>query len=363
MIRKTFFNSTKKKQDFFNEIEILQSLQHPFIAGFFAFFESSNSYNIVMEYLPNGTLHDFITKNIKLDESIAKRLFIQLITVLDYLHNEKHIVHRDLKPKNIMLDKNYNIRVIIFGLSKNYQSDHSMLYTKCVSLISAPPEMISGQPYNAKCDIWSSGIILYMMICGKLPFDGKNQNDLFRKILNNEPIYEEISTDLANLIQQHLKKNSNDRISLSDIQKHRCLQFLDYKQFLKSTITQLMKLSKKTFMKNYFDDHNSKKYLFIENQILFKEQITDFLECLNPIKFDNLRSNQLIEMKTQTINRIKSQPNIGYHRNNESTDLVLNTERSKNNILKNRRIIIQHTITSAQHAPILSSATTGISIR
>jgi serine/threonine protein kinase len=129
-----------------------------------------------MEYLPNGTLHEFIKKYQKFEEDHAKRLFLQLIAVLDYLHHKKHIVHRDLKSENIMLDKNYNIRVVDFGFSRTFQSDDSLFYTKCGSLSFVAPEIIFGQPYNSKCDIWSSGIILYHMLCGKFPFDGKDLN-------------------------------------------------------------------------------------------------------------------------------------------------------------------------------------------
>jgi serine/threonine protein kinase len=124
MVSKLFLSTETKKNSFFEEINIFQFLHHPFIAEFYDFFESDEFYIIVMEYLPNGNLHDFIRKNNKLEENYAKRLFLQLISVLDYLHNQKYIVHRDLKSENIMLDKYYNIRVIDFGFSKTFQSDY-----------------------------------------------------------------------------------------------------------------------------------------------------------------------------------------------------------------------------------------------
>jgi serine/threonine protein kinase len=194
IISKDIFQTIKRKNDFFDLIEMLRSFHHPFVAEIFDFFESNNNYNLVMEYLPNGNLYDFMKINKKIEETDAKKLFLQLIEVIKYLHHNKNLVHRNLKLQNIMLDKNYNIRIIDFNLSRTFQSGKSMFYTKCGSLASVAPEIISRQPYNAKCDIWSSGIILYQMIYGKLPFDGKNKYALCQQILFNEPNYDGISS-------------------------------------------------------------------------------------------------------------------------------------------------------------------------
>jgi serine/threonine protein kinase len=194
-----------------------------------------------MEYLPNGTLYDMIHKNTKIGKDNAKHIFLQLIYVINYLHHEKHIVHRDLKSQNIMLDENYNIRVIDFGLSRIFETENSLLYTRCGSLATTAPEIILNQPYNNKCDIWSLGIIFYEMLCGKLPFYGNNRNALFKQILSNEPDCNLISTDLTNLIQQFLKKKSTERNSLSNCQTYSSLFMSGYQQKLNS-IPQMWKL-------------------------------------------------------------------------------------------------------------------------
>jgi serine/threonine protein kinase len=226
-IHKLLFDTEKKKKDFLNRVENLKSLHHPFIVEFIDFFEFGDFYYLVMEYLPNGTLHDFIKKNKKLEESDAKTLFIQVISVLNYLHFERHFVHRDLKTQNIMLDRHYNIRLIDFGISKTFQSNYSSFYTVCESSQYATPEVILGQPYTTKCEIWCSGIILYEMVCGILPFNDKNRDNLFEQIKNNEPNYDGISQDLRCLIQNLLKKNPNKRISLSEIKKNFSFLFLN----------------------------------------------------------------------------------------------------------------------------------------
>jgi serine/threonine protein kinase len=98
-IHKSKLDTIQKKTAFYKELEILKSLHHPLIVDFFDFFESNDSFNIVMEYLPNGTLHDLIVKNKKIEECEAQRLFLQLITALNYLHTDKNIIHRDLQWK------------------------------------------------------------------------------------------------------------------------------------------------------------------------------------------------------------------------------------------------------------------------
>jgi 5'-AMP-activated protein kinase catalytic alpha subunit len=95
-----------------------------------------------------------------------------------------NIVHRDLKPENLLLDENLNIKIVDFGLSNTYKTDEA-LKTACGSPCYAAPEMISGKEYcPLKADIWSSGVILYAMLCGFLPFEDPNTTELYRKILN-----------------------------------------------------------------------------------------------------------------------------------------------------------------------------------
>jgi serine/threonine protein kinase len=98
-------NSEEKKNQIMNEVNILKSLHHPFIAEFFDMFETDHHYFIVMEYCPNGSLHDLIQICNKLDEKSAMPIFHQLISVLEYLHLTKYIVHRDLKSQNITFDQ------------------------------------------------------------------------------------------------------------------------------------------------------------------------------------------------------------------------------------------------------------------
>ena len=132
-----------------------------------------------MEYCSGGELFDYISEEQKLSEIESCRFFHQIIHGLDYLH-KLNIVHRDLKPENMLLDENKNIKIVDYGLSNTYQKITSKegkviaeeLKTACGSPCYAAPEMIAGKKYDGlKVDIWSSGVILFAMVCGYLPFE------------------------------------------------------------------------------------------------------------------------------------------------------------------------------------------------
>lgn len=123
-----------------------------------------------MEYVTAGELFNYIVSKKKLQENEAAFFFAQIINGIEYIH-KNNIVHRDLKPENLLLDENNNIKIIDFGLSNQYKKD-SLLQTPCGSPCYAAPEMVQGKKYNGLLiDIWSTGITLYAMVCGFLPFE------------------------------------------------------------------------------------------------------------------------------------------------------------------------------------------------
>lgn len=127
-------------------------------------------------------------------------------------------MHRDLKPENLLLDSNNNIKIVDFGLSNTFKPNEH-LKTACGSPCYAAPEMIAGNDYEpALVDIWSSGIILYALLCGYLPFEDPNTSKLYKKILNGSfkspSFLSELSKDMINKI---LVTNPNDRYKIPDI--------------------------------------------------------------------------------------------------------------------------------------------------
>ena len=235
------------------EIKILQMMDHPNIIKTYKISENSKNYYIIMEYCNGGELFNYIVEKEKLDENEASMFFYQLISALEYIHS-LGITHRDLKPENLLLVNNKIIKIIDFGLS-NYFNGEKQLETPCGSPSYASPEIIKGEAYNGfNIDIWASGIILFAMLCGYLPFDDdeeeeddddeegnrsvednikrKSSNDvssddsednevLFQRILEGKLEYpSHLSANAVDLMKKILVVDPNKRIQIKDIKKH-----------------------------------------------------------------------------------------------------------------------------------------------
>ena len=205
------------------EISMVKNINHPNIANVFDIIEDEDKYYILMEYCENGELFDLILGKHKLSEEEAAYFYYQIINGLEYIHMN-NIIHRDLKPENLLLTKNNILKIIDFGLS-NYNTDDNLLSTPCGSPCYASPEMVSGRKYNGfTSDVWSTGIILYAMIYGYLPFENLNNNNglLFRKISECRVDYPRNSCFFAlDLLKQILVPDPNKRITIPNIKKHR----------------------------------------------------------------------------------------------------------------------------------------------
>ena len=203
------------------EIEMLKGLNHPNVIKIYKILEDSKKIYIIMEYCENGELFNRIVSKRRLYEDEAALFYYQLINGLEYIHKNK-IVHRDLKPENLLLSKNDILKIIDFGLSNYSKFDDILLGTPCGSPCYASPEMVSGKKYNGfLIDIWSTGIILFAMICGYLPFEDNNNDLLFGKILNckiNYPTY--ISEIALDLMKKIIVTNPSKRITLQQIKDH-----------------------------------------------------------------------------------------------------------------------------------------------
>ena len=135
---------------------------------------------IVLEYA-EGELFNYIVSNGRMAEPQARRIFQQLMSGVEYSHRLK-IVHRDLKPENVLLDDELNVKLADYGLS-NQMTEGEFLKTSCGSPNYAAPEVIRGGFYSGpEVDVWSAGVILYVMLCGRLPFENENVQTLFQMI-------------------------------------------------------------------------------------------------------------------------------------------------------------------------------------
>ena len=204
------------------EFDMLALFNHPNIILVAEIFESADSYYSVMEYCQGGELFNYIVKNRRLSDEESSFFYFQLINGLEYLHS-LGIVHRDLKPENLLLTNEHLLKIIDFGLSNYFrEGQRNLLSTPCGSPCYASPEMVAGKKYNGfKIDIWSTGIILYAMLCGYLPFEDKDNEHLFEKILECKPVFPKfISKNAKDLMEKILVTDPDKRISISEIKKH-----------------------------------------------------------------------------------------------------------------------------------------------
>ncbi|KYQ58228.1 Maternal embryonic leucine zipper kinase [Trachymyrmex zeteki] len=204
------------------EVEALKTLLHQHICGLYQVIETESHYFMVMEYCSGGELFDHIVEKNKLSESDSRRFFYQIVSAVAYMHSLGY-AHRDLKPENVLLDKDENLKLIDFGLcAKPKMGIQAHLYTSCGSPTYAAPELIMGKKYlGSEVDIWSMGVLLYALLCGFLPFDDNNLENLYKKILSGK--YEEpywLSNNSKMLIKSMLQIDPANRITIHELCRH-----------------------------------------------------------------------------------------------------------------------------------------------
>ncbi|XP_039248045.2 uncharacterized protein LOC120325930 isoform X1 [Styela clava] len=208
----------------YREIQILKLLNHQHIIKLYQVMETSSTIYLVCEYARNGELFDYITEQGRLPEEKAKKMFWQILTAVEYCH-KNNVVHRDLKAENLLLDSNNNVKLADFGFSNFYQSGN-MLSTWCGSPPYAAPEVFEGKVYEGPhLDVWSLGVVLYVLVCGTFPFDGSNLANLKDRVLGGRfriPYW--MSQDCENLVRRMLVINPKKRLTISQIKKHKWMQ-------------------------------------------------------------------------------------------------------------------------------------------
>ncbi|CAM0152318.1 unnamed protein product [Urochloa decumbens] len=205
------------------EIATLKLLKHPNVVRLYEVSASKTKIYMVLEYVNGGELFDKIALKGKLTEKEGRKLFQQLMDAVGYCH-EKGVYHRDLKPENVLVDAKGNIKVSDFGLSalpQNQQKD-GLLHTTCGSPNYIAPEVLLNKGYDGSmADIWSCGVILYVMLTGNLPFDDQNVVVLYQKILKgNAHIPKWLSQGAQDMLRKILDPNPITRIDVDGIRAH-----------------------------------------------------------------------------------------------------------------------------------------------
>ena len=222
------------------EMDILKKMHHVNVVRTYEIISTDKIYYIFMDFCSKGELFNYIVKKQHLSEEQSAFFYYQLINGIEYIH-KKGVCHRDLKPENLLLTEKNKLKIIDFGLSNYFRG--SLLETPCGSPCYASPEMVMGNKYDGfRIDIWSSGIILYAMLCGYLPFEEMENDEynevLFRNIVecNVEYPSEFITPVAKDLLSRILVKDPRKRITIEEIKNHNFYLFgeLLYKQTFES---------------------------------------------------------------------------------------------------------------------------------
>jgi hypothetical protein len=195
-------------------------LHHPYVCGMREMIIHPNHYYMIFEYVNGGQMLDYIISHGRLRERAARKFARQIGSALEYCHRNS-IVHRDLKIENILISKTGNIKIIDFGLS-NLFSPHSHLSTFCGSLYFAAPELLNAKAYTGpEVDVWSFGIVLYVLVCGKVPFDDQSMPALHAKIKKGQVEYPAwLSGECKHILSRMLVTNPQQRAGLPEILAH-----------------------------------------------------------------------------------------------------------------------------------------------
>jgi len=203
------------------EIQILTTLDHPNILRVYEMYEDKNKYYIVTEFLEGGELFDRIIANDHFSEKDAAVIMKQLLSAVAYCHKH-NIVHRDLKPENLVYDakkKDANLKVIDFGTAKTFKNNQKMTETFGTAYYIAP-EILSLN-YTEKCDIWSCGVILYILLSGTPPFPGREDREILKKVKTgkyhfNDAVWLNVSEDAKKFIRKMMEMDPNKRCNAQE---------------------------------------------------------------------------------------------------------------------------------------------------
>lgn len=220
-------NITEKDlEEMIKEVDIISSLDHPNIIKFHETYNDEYYFHIVMEVARGKDVFDKIIEEGHLSENTVSHITYKVLSALVYCHS-KGISHRDIKPENILFENESNvgeIKLIDFGLSRKYNNQEKM-QTVLGTPYYVAPEVLQGS-YDERCDIWSVGAFMYIMLCGEPPFNGKNNNAIFKRILNEEVTYppekfKNVSKEALELMKLCLVKDPSKRLSGEQALQHK----------------------------------------------------------------------------------------------------------------------------------------------
>jgi len=315
------FISEEHQKKLIKEISILKSLDHPNIIKVYEYFDTESRLYIVTELCNGGELFERILKMKNFSEKTVANVMKQLLSAVNYCHLN-NVIHRDLKPENILIETQadakqdyFRIKIIDFGTSDVYRNRRNSKIKKLTEKIGSSyymaPEVLNGN-YNEKCDIWSCGVIMYMLLCGSPPFDGANDQEIFKSIKKTElnfsdNAYSSFSYEAKELLRFLLNRDVNKRFSAQQALDHAWFKTCESEKNEAKDLLDTSKLEKiagnlRKFQTNQKMQQACIKY--IVHNMVKKEEVEEYRRIFT--KFDinhdgRLSKEELIEGFSQTM--------------------------------------------------------------
>ena len=300
VIKKTSIIYQDDDHKFLKEIEILIKLEHPNIIKIYEYYTDDINFYLITDYISNGELYNYVYKAKSFNERQTQYIMKQVLCAVNYLHLN-NIAHRDIKLENILVEQEItsndeqllNVKLIDFGTSNYVKTENTNYFTvKVGSPFYMAPEVLN-KKYNNKCDIWSCGVIMFMLLRGHPPFKGENQEELFKSIQNDIINYNEmteLSEPAKELMSKMLERNVDLRYSADECLKHKWMKIYNEK-------SEVMKREVVTSALNNISNYHATEKLqqatmaYIVHFISFNKEVEDLKTVFN--EFDKNKDGLL----------------------------------------------------------------------
>lgn len=288
-IHKKLLKTDAERKSLFSEVSILKGLSHPNIIHLYEYFQDEKNFYMITEFCGGGELFERIVHSGAFSEAVAAGYMRQILSVIAYC-NDRGVMHRDFKPENFLLDsteENANLKVIDFGSATEFRTGR--VYSQRVGTpFYIAPEVLK-KNYNEKCDVWSAGVNMYIMLCGYPPFDGQTDEKILKRVISGRfsfksPEWDDISFEAKDLLAKMLTYSSDKRISAKNALMHPWLN--------NATRVLLSNTSARSIFANLQNFHTEQQLqkatiTFIVSQLSTKEEREQMQEAFKYIDVDH----------------------------------------------------------------------------